>query len=76
MNAASSERVPSGNRLSSTTEPPKGLGPTGIDPARVERLAINLRAYAYAMGAPRRDNDEEVALGAARLILSALEAKS
>lgn len=40
---------------------------------KVERLALNLRAYAYGMGAPRRDTDEEVALGAARLILPALE---
>ena len=35
----------------------------------VEHLALYLRAYAYAMGAPRTDTDEEVAMGAARLIL-------
>lgn len=40
---------------------------------RVQRLALNLRAYAYAMGASRKDTDEEVAMEAARLILPALE---
>lgn len=44
--------------------------------AKVERLALNLRSYAYAMGAPRRDSDEEVALGAATMILEALEMQS
>lgn len=41
--------------------------------SKVERLALNLRAYAYAMGAPRTETDEEVALGSARLILPLLE---
>jgi hypothetical protein len=49
---------------------PSGRSPTG---AAVERLALNLRAFAYAMGAPRADSDEEVALGAAKLILPKLE---
>lgn len=40
---------------------------------KAERLATNLRAYAYAMGAPRTAMDEEVALGTARLILPLLE---
>lgn len=43
-----------------------------IPDARVERLALNLRAYAYARGASREDADEEVALAAARSILSAM----
>ena len=45
---------------------PAGLDASRFDPARAERLALNLRSYAYAMGAPRRDTDEEVALGAER----------
>lgn len=50
---------------------PSGLGHSVAIPsaARIERLAINLRSYAYAMGAPRTDNDEERALTAARQIL-------
>ncbi len=44
--------------------------------ARIERLAINLRAYAYAMGAGRKDTDEEVALDSARLIMAAVDAES
>lgn len=65
-------RVPDGTGLSQA-EPASRLGPSGFDPSRVERMALNLRAYAYAMGAPRTDTDEEVAIGAARLILPALE---
>jgi hypothetical protein len=63
--------------------PPSGVKPaSGLEQSRsstgakVERLALNLRAYAYAMGAPRKDIDEEVALDAARLILRILEAMS
>lgn len=40
----------------------------------VERLAINLRAYAHSRGAPRQDDDEAAALVAAREILAALGA--
>lgn len=50
-----------------------GHGPSGFDPSRVERLALNLRSYAHARGAPETEQDEESALKAARSILTALE---
>lgn len=41
--------------------------------ASVERLAMNLRAYAHSRGAPAKDDDEAAALVAARGILAAME---
>ena len=38
----------------------------------IDRLAINLRAYAHARGAPEREDDQEVAYEAARDIIEAL----
>jgi hypothetical protein len=64
--------APSGNLLSSSMEPVPVSTLAGFDQAQVERLALNLRSYAYAMGAPRKEADEEVAINAARLILPAL----
>jgi len=59
--------------LLSLASPVEALDGPSREVAKVERLAINLRAYAHARGAPAQQNDEEAALGAARSILTVLE---
>ena len=56
-----------------TPQARSGLGHSETIANAVERLAINLRSYDHSRGAPRREDDEQVALKSAREIISALE---
>ena len=42
----------------------------------IDRLALNLRAYAHSRGAPQREDDQEAAMLAASQIAQAMEARS